>query len=94
MYQSLGDALLAVGLKNFVGNFQRAKKSSKVFWKKYCLDHYWLTGSFFFSHVLMVSVDIVTDILQAKGLFTQGHFNWGLATLGFVLVRDTIEIKS
>ena len=75
---------LAIG--TFFGFCLRAKNLAAGLWERHCLSHYWLVGTFFLSHVVSVTTDIVSDIILANQHFQRGQVNWGLATLGFVVV--------
>ena len=75
---------LAIG--TFFGFCLRAKNLAAGIWERHCLSHYWLVGTFFLSHVVSVTTDIVSDIILANQHFQRGQVNWGLATLGFVAV--------
>ena len=70
--------------------WSRTTKRISTCWEDKALDHYWLVAIFFFNHVVLMAADIITDILQAKEHFQNGHPRWGWATLGFIVVRISV----
>ena len=72
--------------KKVITFWSKTKEWAGTFWKYHALDHYWLVGTFFIGHVLLVAADIITDILQANKHFQNGHPRWGVATIGFIMV--------